>query len=187
LESEFCTQWVPSLALRRETLRPANPYPAERSSHRLQNRIIAAFGLALAALIVIDSMALLVSLRLAESVNVVNRSHRAMAMLHATVADLVSAESEVRGFVITSDEAFLEIYHQSTAEVESDLKELDSLVYDPINRRNLAEFIKLTRARMSRLEATLATRRDAGFEAVREGGRSRQGSHGRIAWGDFID
>ncbi|MEQ1843642.1 MAG: CHASE3 domain-containing protein, partial [Verrucomicrobiales bacterium] len=123
-----------------------------------ERRIIAAFVLALCALVVIDVMAIRISLRYAQSVDVVKRSYRAMATLHATLADLISAESEVRGFVITGDQKFLDLYRTSLAEVESDLEELDALVYDPVNRQNLAEFVKLARARTARLELTVNTR-----------------------------
>lgn len=134
----------------------------------LQRRVVSAFALALCALVAIDIVSYRTSVQYAESVDVVKRTHRAVAMLEAAVGDLVSAESEVRGYVITADNKFLELYRSSITEVKSDLKELDGLVLNPVSREYLAEFTELARARLARLEVTVEIRQQAGFEAVRQ-------------------
>lgn len=134
---------------------------------QLHRRVIIAFAFALCALIVIDSVSVHTAMQYGESVEVVKRTHRAMVNLQSALADLVSAESEVRGYVITDDKRFLELYHSSAIEVESDLRELNNLIFDPVNRRNLASFAKLARARLTRLQLTVEARQKTGFEEVR--------------------
>ena len=133
----------------------------------LQRWVIFGFALALCVLIGIDSMSYYTAKQYGESVEVVKRTHRAMVNLQSALADLVSAESEVRGYVITEDKKFLELHHRSAVEVEIDLKELDNLIYDPVNRRNLASFARLARARLARLQLTVETRQKTGFDEVR--------------------
>jgi signal transduction histidine kinase len=138
-----------------------------RSGDILQQRSTLALGLALIALIAIDITAFRTAIRYGESVEVVNRSYRVLATLSGTMANLVSAESEVRGYTITANDQFLVLYGTAVRDARQGLLELERSITDPVSKVYLGRFNELCEARLERLEITLETRQTAGFEAVR--------------------
>ena len=133
----------------------------------LRQRSTIGFGLALIALVAIGITAVLTAIRYRESSLVVNRSYRVLAALKGTMADLVSAESEVRGFTITANEQFLPLYRTAVEDVKMGMTVLHANVIDPESLELLEKFDQLCLARLARLEVTLDKRKMEGFEAVR--------------------
>lgn len=128
----------------------------------------AGFGLALLILIAIGGVSYRSTVRFADSARIVADTHRIIAVLQKTLADLASAESEARGFVITGNEIHLNLYRTAVHDVQTDLRDLDRLTRSPAVRQRLAKLDELAARRLERLEATVATRRLEGLEAVRE-------------------
>jgi signal transduction histidine kinase len=109
-----------------------------------------------------------VTTRFMESADTVARTHRTMSLMQALLASTVSAESEARGYVITGNEEFLDLYRTATRDTQSSLEELRAMVRDSVVRDRLSELEALTAERLERLALTVETRRLKGFEAVRE-------------------
>lgn len=125
-------------------------------------------ALALIALILIDVTAFRSSMEYTKSVEVVKRAHRILAALNETSSDLVSAESEVRGFAITEDDRYLSMFESASARMEADLSELKKLITDPQSTGYLQRIEELSNARLKRLEITLDALRTGGIPAVQQ-------------------
>jgi signal transduction histidine kinase len=128
------------------------------------------FGLAIAlfALVLIDITAYRSSAEYTESVDVVTRTYRVLNALNGTSTDLVSAESELRGYAITADERYLSLFQQAAQDVRSGLVELQQLIVDPVSLEYLSKFDELSDARLARLQVTLDAMRSGGIGAVRQ-------------------
>jgi signal transduction histidine kinase len=126
------------------------------------------FSVAILIMLAIGIVSYRSAVQFVESAEVVNQTHRILFVLQAVLADLVSAESEVRGYVITTDERFLQLYTTSVTDVEKGVKQLHQLAFDPTIREHLVAFDRLTQARLQRLKVTLQMRRQEGLEAVRD-------------------
>ena len=134
----------------------------------LSRKIAFGFAIGLLILIVIGLASYRNTREFTESAAVVAQSHRVMTLLSATLEDIVSAESEVRGYIITGDERYLKLYRQAVSEIEGDFKDLRSSVADDNIHRRVNDLALLTRKRLERLQTTITTRKLEGFEAVLE-------------------
>lgn len=132
----------------------------------LSRKIVAGFSTALLATIVVGVVSYRNAASFIESSEVVARTHRSIGLLQAVMADIVSAESEARGYVITGKEDFLTLHRAARGDAAVNLKELQTTVRDPANCARLRELDQLMRERFQRLELTLETRRIEGIEAV---------------------
>jgi len=137
-----------------------------RIALNLSRKIIAGFLLALIVTMAVGVVSYRNAANFIKSSEVVARTHRSIGLLHVVLADIVSAESEARGYVITGKEEFLTLYRKATRDAEDNLRELKANVRDPVNRQRLRELEQLTRERFERLKVTLETRRLEGLEAV---------------------
>ena len=144
-------------------------YSAHMTTKTYHRRTITlGFSLAILVMMAIGVVSYRSTVQFAESAEVVNQTHRILFVLQAVLADLVSAESEVRGYVITTDERFLQLYTTSVTDVEKGVKQLHQLTYEPVIKEHLAAFDRLIQARLQRLKVTLQMRRQEGLEAVRD-------------------
>jgi signal transduction histidine kinase len=100
------------------------------------------------------------------SAAIVTRSQAILTSLGQVESDIVTAESEARGYVITGDERYLKLYQTALEEVESDLSQLHNLVMSPDIRKLNTELERLLRERIDRLKRTVAIRKLEGIEAV---------------------
>jgi signal transduction histidine kinase len=133
---------------------------------KLSRKIQLAIMLGLMVLIVIGVESYRTAVLFVESSEIVARSHQVIAVLEATLEDIVSVESETRGYVISGNEKYMKLYNTALEEVERDLKELRRLVTDMQVRGMLVDLERLTRQRLERLRITIQTRRLEGFEAI---------------------
>lgn len=130
--------------------------------------ITVGLAFALIVLVAIDVTAYLSSRDYSESVDVVKRSYQVLNQLRGVMADLVSAESEVRGYAVTGDDRYLSLYESAARNVGDGLEELRNLMIDPVSLDYLAKFDELSVARLGRLEITMKAMRTGGIEAVRQ-------------------
>jgi len=134
----------------------------------LSRKIAFGFALALLILMVIGVVSYRSTVQFAESADIVARSHRIQSLLQATLADVVSAESEARGYAITGNETHLNLYRTEIRDLENDLKELKETVISPATKMRVATLERLVQNRLDRLKSTVETRRLEGLDAVRE-------------------
>ncbi len=123
-------------------------------------------SLALVILVIIGIVSYRSTVQFTESASVVSRSHEIISTLEAYMSDIVSVESEVRGYVITGDDGFLKLYRTALVEIAEDQAELRRLVSEMRVRARLVDLERLTRQRLDRLRVTVETRRLQGLEAI---------------------
>ena len=82
----------------------------------------------------------------------VDRTGSITFALSGIEADLADAEADLRGYLVSGRETFLSRYETSVAEVNQDLRELDSLVLDPVQLRRLERVHELIEERVTTLQ-----------------------------------
>lgn len=82
----------------------------------------------------------------------VDRAHVMRAVLGDAQEQITSAESGVRGFVLTGRDSFLEQYRTSAAKLQSDLTSIDSLLSEPVQRLRFQRIRELVDERLATLE-----------------------------------
>lgn len=132
----------------------------------LSRKITVGFALAFLVTVIVSIVSYRNATNYIDSAATVNRTQRSIALLHALVANVASAESEARGFVITGSEDFLVLHRSAKKDATQDIAELRSTVRDPDNTRRINELEQLMHERFSRLEVSLETRRLEGLEAI---------------------
>jgi methyl-accepting chemotaxis protein len=100
---------------------------------------------------------------------VVARTYQVLGALEDILAQLRSAESGTRGFVITGKESFLGPAREAEAILLKDLERLTTLVADnPEQQRRLAELRPGISAQTEEMRELIAVRRERGFEAAQQ-------------------
>lgn len=130
-------------------------------------RISAGFAFAGAVVVVLAVVGYTSTTRLIENNHWVEHTHE----VRRTLADLLSAtkdaETGVRGYVITGDEAFLEPYRSATVETERYVAHVRSLTTDnPIQQRRVESLGPLVAERMAEAKRLVETRANQGSEAA---------------------
>jgi signal transduction histidine kinase len=89
----------------------------------------------------------------------------------------VDAETGQRGYLLTSDSAFLEPYLRSRGQIKERLNELRDLTADnPAQTSRLAKVDALLATRFEQMEQTIALKRDQAEETIRDTLLSRRGN-----------
>ncbi len=132
----------------------------------LSRKIAIAIAIGLLVLIAIGVVSYRSIHEFVRSAAIVTQSQAILTFLGQVESDIVTAESEARGYVISGDERYLTLYQTARDEVESDLRQLQQLVIDPEIRRLVNEMERLIRERLERLKKTVAIRKLEGIEAV---------------------
>jgi PAS domain S-box-containing protein len=148
-----------------------------RSRLPIRARVNLAFALAFAVLVAIA----LVSYRsvgsLVETSARVGHTHEVLNALESLVAGVSTAESGVRGYVLTGEERFLEPYQAGMQGAQGALARLRRLTADNAEQQQrLARLEPLVAERLLSLQETGALRRERGFAPAAERVRATGGS-----------
>lgn len=99
-----------------------------------------------------------------------------LALLKNLQADLLNAETGQRGYLLTGEERYLEPYHRALQRLEAPLIRLrEEMANDPEQLERLGRLEGLVRKKIQELEATVALRKEQGFEAAVQVVRTDQG------------
>ncbi len=138
---------------------------------------LASGGLVLCALLAVAWAAVSSVDRLREQGRRVNHSEQVVSQSEALLSVATDAETGVRGYVISGEEAYLEPYLAAVARLGEHQRRLDGLVAgSPAQGQRVAALQALVAERFALLEAVVALRRSAGFDAARAlvtGGRGK--------------
>ena len=137
-----------------------------------------AFGFALGpiALIIIGVVAYANTARLLATERIVSDSFAVRGALYKIELDLVNAETGQRGYLLTSDEAYLAPYQQARSAVNGDLDGLDRAVAgEPQQQARSATLRSLAGDKLAELNDTIATARARGPAASLAIVRSNRG------------
>ena len=139
-----------------------------------KNKIVAGFGTALVILILVGVVSFRTMAQNSEDRVWVNHTHLVLEKLDAVLANLLDAETGQRGYIITSEETYLEPYKYAREHVHQNVAELRGLTADnPVQQRTLNYLEPLTSTMLSALQDRIEIRKQKGLaaaaEEVREG------------------
>ncbi|MCX7006249.1 MAG: CHASE3 domain-containing protein, partial [Kiritimatiellaeota bacterium] len=132
----------------------------------LSRKIGLGFAAGLLVLIFVGIVSFLSTQHFTRAAAMVAQSHQVMMLLEATLGDVVTAESESRGFILAGDVSFLKVYEQNVMDTAEDLQQLHLLVIDRNIHEKLNEFEQLIKARLTRIEYFVELRKAQGFGDV---------------------
>ena len=145
---------------------------ADESRNRRPTRIFAKLGyIALALAAVFNLGALWVAEtsydRVRSLADSVLDAQRRTSAIERIALNLVNAETGLRGYVITGDEAYLAPMQAAKQELDGEIRALADRVKDNTVQASLVDSLaRLTKQEMAELDATLALRRDQGLAAA---------------------
>jgi len=123
------------------------------------------FSIAVLTLLLVGLSGYRSTARLIENDRQVSHTHEVRVKLADLISFLKDAETGQRGFVITGDEAFLEPYRTSLAEISRTTNELRALLADnDTQQRRLALLQPQIDGKLSELKTAIDLRRTMGFE-----------------------
>ncbi|HEY6155968.1 MAG TPA: PAS domain S-box protein [Gemmatimonadales bacterium] len=143
----------------------------------LERRIQIGFAIAVAIIGAVGAAALRSTNATVDSAHWVSHTLQVRAELEAAFADLIEAETGVRGYVITGDTSYLAPYRTARASLGSRLAGLRTLTADnPAQQRRLDSLQTLVATRLERFQWTIDIRRAGGPGAA---GRAVSGGRGK--------
>ena len=143
----------------------------------LERRIQVGFGIAVAIIVAVGAASLRSTDATVSGARWVAHTLQVRAELEAGFADLMEAETGVRGYVITGDTSYLAPYRFARATLSSRLRGLRALTADnPAQQRRLDSLDALVATRLERFQWTVETRRTGGPAAA---GRAVIGGRGK--------
>jgi len=152
-------------------------------------RVIAgAFGVTLLALFGVGLAAYQGMSRLVETRARVERTYAVLRALDVVSARVTSAENRVRGFLITGDEEYLDLYGADTQVVWRTLAALHALTGDnPRQRERIHTLTPLVRRKVDALNGEIAMRASGGIPTELEGVRTERARTGGTSIRQFVD
>ena len=129
-------------------------------------QILVGFSLPILILIIIGTVSYASILEFRASARSVALSHELQTKLQNLLTDLVSAESEARGYMIVGKPEYLSLYQTAALETDRDLGELFLLETSRDVRTGILSLQKKIETRLERLKITLDARESAGLDGV---------------------
>jgi len=132
-------------------------------------KIAAGFAVSFALLAGIGVVAYRSTDSLTKTSYLVAHTHLVLENVANVLSLLKDAETGQRGFVITGDESYLELYQSARVSVEKLVKDLRELTADnPHQQKRIDQAEPLIAAKFAELNQTIELRRSAGFEPTRK-------------------
>jgi methyl-accepting chemotaxis protein len=132
-------------------------------------KIGAGFVLAVVVMAVIGISSYSAINRLIDSDNWRKHSYEVINELTNVLSLMKDAETGQRGFVITSEDRYLEPYYKATPQIDSCIKNLQKLTVDnPAQQQRVADLKGRTAEKFNELGETIALRKEKGFENARQ-------------------
>jgi methyl-accepting chemotaxis protein len=130
------------------------------------------FGLALAILVAIGTIAYRSTVKLTDTAALVDHTHRVLQNLEGLISSLKDAETGQRGYVITGEDRYLEPYLGAQVAIPQKLKTLRELTSDYPNQQRRLDLIEPLingkDGKLAELQQTIDLRKDKtqGFDAA---------------------
>ena len=149
----------------------------------LNRKVQLAFGSAILALLVVGAMSYRGMVVSTESDRWVRHTHEVLENLQNLLSEMRSVESSYRGFVITGNEQFLNVYHGSVLRSQEEETIIRSLTVDnPQQNRHLPALESLIGQIIQYGDMVIGSRRAKGFEG---GADAIRGGPGQTIMDDF--
>jgi len=132
----------------------------------MNQRVVFGFSLTVVILVVIGWVSYQSILEFRSTAQVVSRSNQMADLRENLLTDVVSAESETRGYVITRRSEYLNLYKEALGEVQNGLNKLRGSRDLSISPKLVDRFLELIELRMERLRLTIEERDKRNLEAL---------------------
>jgi PAS domain S-box-containing protein len=135
----------------------------------IREKIVVGFGLALLMLVVISVVSYRSTTRLVETARSVADTRAVLEKLATVLAQVASAETGARGYIIAGEERYLEPYRAAIAMIDQEVKELRRLTADNPNQQRRLDILEpLMAGRIALVAEMIELRKDWGFEEARQ-------------------
>ncbi len=130
----------------------------------MNQRLVSGFWVTVVILVVMGWFSYTSIREFSQTSKMVARSNAYLSVLERLLTNVVSAESEVRGFVIMGNEDYLGLYNGSVREVDAGLEKLAVTPAPRTSDETEEKLANLIRARMERLRMSIDARRRGGLD-----------------------
>ncbi len=149
-----------------------------KTNSRLSRKLQLAFGAAILVLLVVGAISYRGIVESTESDLWVRHTHGVLEKLQDLLAAMQTVESNLRGYLLTGDESFLEVYRAAIAKTEEDQTIVRNLTVDNAGQqRRLDALATRTSRQLQIAEQVLNFRRTNGLEAATDAVREGSGKH----------
>ncbi len=129
-------------------------------------KIGSGFGLALVILMAIGAVSYNSTAKFMDSAGWVAHSHEVINQIASFLSDMADVETGQRGYVITGEDRYLDVYRSALPSVDQKLKHLRELTADnPAQQRRLDALDPLVQSKLAIVKEIIDLRKDKGFEA----------------------
>lgn len=132
----------------------------------MNQRVVSGFSLTVLLLIAIGWFSYQSILEFRSTAELVSRAHHLANVRESLLTDIVSAESEARGYVIMGREEYLRLYNEAVGDVKKDILRLRQAQSQSVTPELIDRLISLIEMRLERLRITLEARQLEGLDAV---------------------
>lgn len=129
-------------------------------------RVLIGFSLSILLLMILGVVSYQSMREFQRSAQKVSDSHQIQNALESLMSDLVSAESEARGYVIMGKEEYLNIYRKTVENTRHNLAELRALRAQTASPEAVESLVELIEKRLERLRLTIEARQTEGLDGV---------------------
>jgi PAS domain S-box-containing protein len=141
-----------------------------------EKTILLGFALSLTLLAAIGYVSFKTGKRFVESAERIDHTHQVMEALSVVLQDVKNGESSARGYIISNDDDFLEMFSGAGIQRIADQKKLESLVSDnPLQTIRAKQLDSISKARLLRLNEFILTQKREGISASSGITRSKVG------------
>ena len=138
-----------------------------KTSSVVKHKAPLAFGSAVLALLVVGAVSYRSMIESSKSDLWVRHTDRVLEKLQDLLAAMQTAESNSRGYLLTGDQSFLEVYRASTAKTRKDQSILRNLTADNVGQQGRRDTLATLAARKFQLaEQVISLRRTNGLEVA---------------------
>jgi signal transduction histidine kinase len=132
----------------------------------MKTKIFSGYSVPVLLLVLIGVYSSKSILEFEDTASSVSKAHRIANLRESLMTDVVSAESEARGYIIMGKIEYLDLYTKALAEVRSSLDAIRSVRDDTAETGLIDRIIELVEMRLERLRISVETKQSDGLDAV---------------------
>ncbi|GAB4209877.1 MAG: hypothetical protein Fur006_69990 [Coleofasciculaceae cyanobacterium] len=143
----------------------------------IEKQSLVGFGLASAVMVVINALSYWSLLQHRETAYWVAHTRKVEQKIERTLAELTETETGQRGYILTEDDNYLNLYNDGIGSIHQHLEELQSLTADNPNQQRRINTLKpLVTQRLAALQQVIELRKYQGFSAAITGVKTSKGT-----------
>jgi signal transduction histidine kinase len=125
----------------------------------MNHRVVSGFSITVVLLVLVGWYSYRSILDFRLTAERVSRSHQFVYELESLLTDVLSAESEVRGYYISGKPEYLKLYEEARAESISDMQSMRKLLPEAALAEDMEQLFNLVNLRLERMRVIVETRK----------------------------